>query len=205
MSVEQASFDYEPEINPDVAVANAKNSMATLAAEIPGEVQVRGDAIPHTVASTPGSAIKKLRVLHREMDLINLAVAPYTACRAECASCCHYNVEIFPIEAELIERRTGRGRNKSLGLPQDFHGTPCPFLAGGRCSIYEVRPMVCRKHVALTKTAYWCHPDRSNSLTLPLAGFDTVDRAFVDIVLKDGRSQTADIRQFFSAHNQSKT
>jgi Fe-S-cluster containining protein len=43
---------------------------------------------------------------------------------------------------------------------------PCVFLADGRCSIYEVRPMVCRSYNSLSKEqceAY--HHDASVDLT----------------------------------------
>ena len=37
--------------------------------------------------------------------------------------------------------------------------TPCPFLVGGRCSIYEVRPSICRAYGRMMRTAdeaYYC-------------------------------------------------
>jgi Fe-S-cluster containining protein len=42
-----------------------------------------------------------------------------------------------------------------------------PFLTEGRCGIYEDRPMSCRQHWALTDTAYWCAPERSEAIRLP--------------------------------------
>ncbi len=37
--------------------------------------------------------------------------------------------------------------------------TPCPFLIGGRCSIYEARPSICRAYGRMMRTeddAYYC-------------------------------------------------
>ena len=39
--------------------------------------------------------------------------------------------------------------------------------------------MVCRQHVALTNTAYWCDPVRSGEITLPMAQLSKVQEAFL--------------------------
>lgn len=82
---------------------------------------------------------------------------PDTPCRA-CGNCCptfpfttryaeyryimaHLEDILTPDEKRtLVEERAGRVR------PQGY--PVCPFLGGGRCSVYQVRPMVCRRAVA---------------------------------------------------------
>jgi Fe-S-cluster containining protein len=46
--------------------------------------------------------------------------------------------------AGLVYRLGAHGRH-------DFGARPCVFLADGRCSIYEVRPLVCRGYNSLSK------------------------------------------------------
>jgi uncharacterized protein len=46
--------------------------------------------------------------------------------------------------ATLVYRLGAQGQH-------DFGIRPCVFLANGRCSIYEVRPMVCRGYNSLSK------------------------------------------------------
>ncbi len=74
------------------------------------------------------------------------------ACRRGCDVCCRVNADIpvFPLElagisrhcveslagalrAEVRERLAGRGP-----------GAGCPFLVGGACAVYPVRPAACR-------------------------------------------------------------
>ena len=87
------------------------------------------------------------------------------ACRAGCAYCCHYEVILSPAEAVLIGHhakhsfseteavrlleRTDRILNLRDGKSVShrarvLHETPCVFLEDDRCSVYEVRPLICR-------------------------------------------------------------
>jgi Fe-S-cluster containining protein len=87
------------------------------------------------------------------------------ACREGCSFCCYNQVELTPPEALLIghhvaqnftteEKDALRAKvNRSLRLKavkskKDLarlrRQFPCPLLLGGRCSIYSVRPLVCR-------------------------------------------------------------
>jgi Fe-S-cluster containining protein len=87
------------------------------------------------------------------------------ACREGCNFCCYNQVEVTPLEAlsighhvgenfspedreALITRvsrglalKAGKGTKELARLRQQF---PCPLLMNGRCSIYPVRPLVCR-------------------------------------------------------------
>lgn len=80
------------------------------------------------------------------------------ACRAGCDGCCHALFSIFQWEASFVEKwfkelpsidkerlislwRTVQEEGKdALGEP----ATPCPFLYHHQCSIYSVRPIICR-------------------------------------------------------------
>lgn len=69
------------------------------------------------------------------------------ACRKGCADCCAPGLSVLPVEAFAIEAaleaRMGAGDS---GLPQG-NEQRCAFLdPDGACSIYEVRPLLCRTH-----------------------------------------------------------
>jgi hypothetical protein len=85
------------------------------------------------------------------------------ACREGCSYCCHLMTEVFAPEVlaiarYVVERFTPEERDR---LTRDIDAfiaatdgmtaarrmdvsIPCPLLADGRCSAYEVRPMACR-------------------------------------------------------------
>lgn len=83
------------------------------------------------------------------------------ACAKGCSHCCHANVEVTIVEAIAVARRVSEDSAlaesvrttapKVDGIPPwtryDFR-IPCPLLRDGACSIYEVRPRVCRAHVS---------------------------------------------------------
>lgn len=188
----------EDEANPNIATQNAEANFQKLVTQIPRAIQAREENLLAEIAAIQGSALKKLRILHQATEELSNAISPFIACRRSCSACCHYNVHLYPLEAELIEKRTGRKRFREKHPAEDFTGLPCVFLKDGECSIYEVRPMVCRKHVALTNSPYWCAPERSGSIRLPMANFSQVNAAFDHVIEKDGRHEISDIRQIFA-------
>jgi Fe-S-cluster containining protein len=83
------------------------------------------------------------------------------ACAPGCWFCCHLPVDVLTPEAFRIAAHLRRTRGPAelaalvyrLGVQsrQDFGARPCVFLADGRCSIYEVRPLVCRGYNSLSR------------------------------------------------------
>ena len=87
------------------------------------------------------------------------------ACAKGCSHCCHANVEVTIVEAIAVAQRVATDPTlaKSVhatapkvdGIPPwtryDFR-IPCPLLRDGSCSIYDVRPRVCRAHVSYDVT-----------------------------------------------------
>ncbi len=49
----------------------------------------------------------------------------------------------------------------------------------------------------MTKTNYWCHPDRSNNESFELLGFSEIDKVYFLIRNDVENSQVVDIRQVF--------
>jgi len=94
------------------------------------------------------------------------------ACKAGCAYCCHYKVEVMAHEVFLIKDHLQQNWNASqikvlldeaeenakiiTTLTQEQHLTTnikCPFLMNNQCSIYSVRPFKCRNFHATDATA----------------------------------------------------
>jgi Fe-S-cluster containining protein len=82
------------------------------------------------------------------------------ACKAGCTHCCHVRVEALEPEVFLIARELRQWPDQKLGevivrlqnhvaivksMPVEQHRIACPFLQQNLCSIYAVRPSVCRK------------------------------------------------------------
>lgn len=76
------------------------------------------------------------------------------ACRPGCHSCCVPEITVVAVEREyirkfLLDNAERLARVQSLAAQNPFQGERCAFLeADGKCSIYEVRPLVCRSHGA---------------------------------------------------------
>ncbi|ABD72024.1 protein of unknown function UPF0153 (plasmid) [Rhodoferax ferrireducens T118] len=152
----------------------------------------------------------KLAKLYSLLDMTNELKAPEAACKEGCDYCCHMQVEIAGIEAKRIAEFTGR---KAVELRQGRHTTPahqlgkqetpCPFLTNKRCTIYEIRPFVCRDLLVLDKDAMACSfenmslslGDDPQSLPVPQISARPVGHAFA--ALTYGTDAFADIRQFF--------
>jgi len=78
------------------------------------------------------------------------------SCKKGCSFCCHINVDIFPEEAEIILDEIGMIDKEQIEHLKEQIGldvmerpliknSACVFLKSGQCSIYDVRPINCRK------------------------------------------------------------
>lgn len=90
------------------------------------------------------------------------------ACKAGCSYCCHAEVkalapEIFAIakaiqqlptvEIDSIKQRLADHANQQPKASTWNQRPACPFLVEGLCSIYAIRPAVCRRAHSLDKDA----------------------------------------------------
>lgn len=106
----------------------------------------------------PQEAMAKYQQLLAKVDAkfaaIHARYASSFQCRAGCFDCCQPGLTISPIEQESIQQylalRPALKATVQELLAQPAHGDMfCPMLdAEGRCSIYEVRPIICRSHGA---------------------------------------------------------
>ncbi|MDE2257192.1 MAG: YkgJ family cysteine cluster protein [Xanthomonadaceae bacterium] len=83
-------------------------------------------------------------------------------CKKGCTICCRLEVHVLPQESFRIARELrGQPNRESLvaalsehvemhrGITETRQRKFCPFLVEGACSIYELRPLACRKMVSL--------------------------------------------------------
>ena len=114
----------------------------------------------------PLEAYRRSQQRHDE----RLAAAPDSsslACAAGCSWCCHFSVDVRPVEVfhilDFIERhwtpqerdrlRTEIQTNSAILQSLDEiermqRNVKCPFLTDGRCGIYSARPQTCRNYHA---------------------------------------------------------
>jgi len=113
-------------------------------------------------------AINAIRTLHEQIDALTEKILQkpglHFDCKAGCSYCCTLRVAATPAEIFLIARHLKQWPSdrqgeviQSLkthaeyarGISTENYFLPCPMLANGRCTIYAVRPAMCRKYLSL--------------------------------------------------------
>lgn len=69
----------------------------------------------------------------------------HITCSSGCSSCCILQ-SVFPVDAYVIYRAVKSGDIEISSLKFDETDGRCVFLDGGLCSVYPVRPVICRTH-----------------------------------------------------------
>lgn len=137
-----------------------QNEIAASAATTVYQSLERGPTKERVVATTRSLMDATSRIAE---GLLSRAANGTVECKAGCDHCCYQSVGVTPAEAltifahvqqrhdeaELRElgRRIAEARERTRSLTPDQRFSPehpCPFLAGARCTIYEVRPLSCR-------------------------------------------------------------
>jgi len=171
-----------------------------------GSIQTAKANSEKFLAAIPAK-VNKLRKLYHLLNELGAIAAPYIACGKGCSACCHMNVMVSQLEVALIEKEVGARPVHLQGSKvhdlETFNGVPCPFLNDGACSIYEVRPFACRKHMNFDASAYWCAPDRSHKVEMPLVEYSSAESAYLGLTRIWGNGCFADIRDFFPGTVQS--
>lgn len=154
------------------------------------------------IARLPLSQRVRYNKLVKLVDQASVEIMPFTACRKKCSHCCHIAAVVSEVEAQRIGEAIRRKPAKAGTFPPDipalqdrYFGVPCTFLKGGRCSIYEVRPLACRLHFNMADDPFFCSTAIApqNSL-VPALNLHEVDKALFIMTLG---SPLADIRDFF--------
>lgn len=112
------------------------------------------------------SRISLFRAIMIAMDdlvrTMDVAEKFHISCKRGCSFCCHQNVEITEDEGAVIAEHC---KNENITISKEYlHGqlkfseldiafqenSACVFLTNGECSIYDVRPLICRKYFVAT-------------------------------------------------------
>jgi Fe-S-cluster containining protein len=183
--------DYE------VAKTIADRNWDNIAGGMPSSLERKAERLFKSLSAGKGTLFQKLEKLYIFMDELYSFVGKFTPCKKGCSLCCYNEVFISLLEAEYIEK--SRGITQSLNLDRKhFRGTPCPFLEDGACTIYNHRPFVCRRHVALFDNPKWCQFDVDDQYVFPQIRFSKVEESYAFIVVSSGDTSTYDIRQLFA-------
>lgn len=157
------------------------------------------------------SAVSRLKKITDVMDEVAKVREPHVVCKAGCSACCHMQVEMTDVEAERISRATGTrsqmlapGRHTTPVEKLGRKDTPCPFLKNNQCSIYDVRPVMCRDMAITGPDALACSFENMalfrekdpRAILVPQTKMNPALAAWASIV-QARRSTLADIRQFF--------
>lgn len=70
-------------------------------------------------------------------------------CSSGCSKCCYTDISIFDVEADLIrdwfKQKSEEEKTSLRNLwAQKVNSGACQFLYEEKCSVYEVRPIICR-------------------------------------------------------------
>lgn len=164
--------------------------------EVPSAVKNKEENLLEKIIRIKGNSLRKLIFLYESMDEIFSYVSKHTVCERGCSHCCHGEIVVSDLEIEYLVKHTKAKKFKSHHNPASLD--PCPFLVSDKCSIYQHRPYVCRKHVSVTNSADWCKPDLAFKYELPLLRLSGVDKAYAKINFKSWDDfKVSDIRSIF--------
>jgi Fe-S-cluster containining protein len=127
-------------------------------------------------------------------------------CHEGCSLCCTLRVDVFAHEvliiadhilarfsperiSEILERLDAHA-DRVLPLTPFQHATRnvvCPLLKDGRCSVYEVRPLSCRRHHSLDYGACQFTYDHPADLEFPGAHHRPLFRALSEAMQRVGQ------------------
>ncbi len=137
----------------------------------------------------PGSVFAAIEGHYRRLDGTAIAVMEHAEvsldCKKGCNFCCHFKTEAGPEEifriVEYIEshfdedklqavtERAKSAQNLVRSLPNAKRiqtNIPCALLEDGACSVYSVRPSVCRKKHSTDVTICEASYDRPDDATI---------------------------------------
>ncbi|WP_109015629.1 YkgJ family cysteine cluster protein [Novimethylophilus kurashikiensis] len=150
--------------------------------------------LSHIVNDQSSTSAKVAKLLTLTDRIVKIP-KEFSVCSQKCSHCCHIPVSISGVEADLLAETSGREIKKRGGLFLNKY-SPCPFLRKNECSVYDVRPLVCRAHFAFDDPQY------CKAQTVPHATYTVASNGFLGKVMKaidylNQDKRAGDIRAFF--------
>jgi len=147
----------------------------------------------------------RIRKVYALLDELTAFNEGHVACRKGCAHCCHVPVAVPQVEAEMIGMAIGRRPKKVAGHRDEGHyasqaygyHTPCPFLKDNQCSIYEHRPLACRKLVNADIDDLLCQLIEPPGPPVPYLDYMEFEFALFALSADKNGVKSADIREYF--------
>jgi len=203
---ENPHFSPEVRARLKVSTANALANIAVINERMGDEKResIRRRLI--AVANGTDPVWIRFRKIYELLDEMNSFNGGNVACRRGCSHCCHTQVAMSVTEAEMLGMAIGR-KPKNVAMrrepghydaqPYGYH-TPCTFLKDNECTIYEHRPLACRKLVNGDIDDLLCKLTTPPGPPVPYIDRTEFDFVGVTIVAgKDGHVKSADIREYF--------
>jgi uncharacterized protein len=160
-------------------------------------------SLPKRITQISARPVIRLKEVLNTADQIFDHAGKFAACARGCGHCCHVSVPITQFEANYMGENLGitpvaLKQSVKHELSEFGSHTPCPFLANGECSIYEVRPLTCRMHMNFDRDNYWClHENwQKPEAEIPRPTIQPLIDAY-HIVISNTKPIMADIRDFF--------
>ena len=115
------------------------------------------------------------------------------SCKKGCSFCCYLHVDITSAEADILAEHVTEKHHVEQFMKQSNHNIEnwkdlpyqdrkCAFLVDGECSVYEDRPMSCRKYLVIND------PEKCNTeveiQTTEGIGLMSVEAILISTVLK---------------------
>lgn len=175
----------------------ARDRIKEIERQLPRKLMIREKNLVKNFRKKHETPIAKLQKLYFFMDELYDFVAKFTPCKLGCTACCHIPVYISGLDIEYIEQATGIKRMSGFPVSLSNEATGCPFLLNNSCTIYAVRPYVCRSHFAFDKNSGWCQIDVCHKVNLSGLRFSEVKKTYEEIVFESGLEKWVDIREIF--------
>lgn len=182
-------------------------NMQKLERKIPVKLEREQGELPKRVRKiNKTSPLKALQAVYEYVERYFSGAKNLVACQKGCANCCHGRVWIKQVEAELIADTYGLPIPRILEImdedtfPVRDSSRPCPFLSAEHaCTIYEVRPLVCRTHFNFELTNELCQYENSDK-PMPLLDRHKSIPGILEAMEEAGQSHGSgggDIRRYF--------
>ncbi len=163
----------------------------------PDKIKKRESNLFIKFSKTKGNSLTLLEKLYSEMTILFSHIGKYAQCKKGCSHCCHYEVALSDLEIDYILKNTIAKLIKDDAVLENKNQA-CPFLKQNKCSIYDFRPFVCRRHYSISDSPKWCESSICHDYEFPLVSLSEVDKTYGYIITNSEKDNIKkDIRLVF--------